>query len=154
MQQDNENGVSEPSRRRLLKGMGALGGALALAGGCPVAHAQKPQSAPGTLSPDARSETQPFYGQHQAGILTPQQASMMLVAFDVLASDKADLERLFRLLTSRFAFLTSGGPAPDTPNPRLPPMDSGILGAYIAPDNLTMTLSVGSSLFDERYGLK
>lgn len=40
MQQDNENGVSEPSRRRLLKGMGALGGALALAGGCPVAHAQ------------------------------------------------------------------------------------------------------------------
>nr|VUD30615.1 Ferrous iron transport peroxidase EfeB [Raoultella sp. NCTC 9187] len=25
---------------------------------------------------------------------------MMLVAFDVLASDKADLERLFRLLTS------------------------------------------------------
>lgn len=154
MQQENENGVSEPSRRRLLKGMGALGGALALACGCPVAHAQKPKSAPGTLSPDARSETQPFYGQHQAGILTPQQASMMLVAFDVLASDKADLERLFRLLTSRFAFLTTGGPAPDTPNPRLPPMDSGILGAYIAPDNLTMTLSVGSSLFDERYGLK
>lgn len=153
MQQDNENGVSEPSRRRLLKGMGALGGALALAGGCPVAHAQKPQSAPGTLSPDARSEVQPFYGQHQAGILTPQQASMMLVAFDVLASDKADLERLFRLLTRRFAFLTTGGPAPDTPNPRLPPMDSGILGAYIAPDNLTITLSVGSSLFDERYGL-
>ncbi|MDN8599811.1 iron uptake transporter deferrochelatase/peroxidase subunit [Citrobacter sp. S2-9] len=154
MQQDNENGVSEPSRRRLLKGMGALGGALALAGGCPVAHAQKPQSAPGTLSPDARSETQPFYGEHQAGILTPQQASMVLVAFDILASDKAELERLFRLLTRRIAFLTTGGPAPETPNPRLPPMDSGILGAWIAPDNLTMTLSVGHSLFDERYGLQ
>jgi deferrochelatase/peroxidase EfeB len=65
-----------------------------------VAHAAKPQSAPGTLSPDARMETQPFYGEHQAGILTPQQASMMLVAFDSLASDKADLERLFRLLTT------------------------------------------------------
>ncbi len=56
---------------------------------------------------------------------------MMLVAFDVLASDKADLERLFRLLTQRIAFLTKG-PAPDTPNPRLPPMDSGILGAWIS----------------------
>ena len=61
------------------------------------------------------------------GILTPQQAAMMLVAFDVLASDKPDLERLFRLLTQRFAFLTQGGAAPETPNPRLPPLDSGIL---------------------------
>jgi deferrochelatase/peroxidase EfeB len=154
MNKQDEYDVAEPSRRRLLKGVGALGGALALAGGCPVAHAAKPQSAPGTLSPDARMETQPFYGEHQAGILTPQQASMMLVAFDVLASDKADLERLFRLLTARIDFLTTGGPAPDTPNTRLPPMDSGILGPYIAPDNLTITVSLGESLFDARYGLQ
>lgn len=154
MNDKEEYGVSEPSRRRLLKGMGALGGALALAGGCPVAHAAKPQSAPGTLSPNARMEKQPFYGEHQAGILTPQQASMMLVAFDVLASDKADLQRLFRLLTQRIAFLTEGGPAPETPNPRLPPMDSGILGSFIAPDNLTITVSLGDSLFDDRFGLR
>ena len=153
MTEHDVDGVSEPSRRRLLKSMGALGGALALAGGCPVAHAAKPKSAPGTLSPDARMETQPFYGDHQAGILTPQQASMMLVAFDVLASDKSELERLFRLLTQRIAFLTTGGPAPDTPNPRMPPMDSGILGGFIAPDNLTITVSLGASLFDDRFGL-
>ncbi|MEN0627773.1 iron uptake transporter deferrochelatase/peroxidase subunit [Phytobacter ursingii] len=154
MNDKEQYGVSEPSRRRLLKGMGALGGALALAGGCPVAHAAKPQSVPGTLSPDARMEKQPFYGVHQAGILTPQQASMMLVAFDVLATDKADLQRLFRLLTQRIAFLTEGGPAPETPNPRLPPMDSGILGPFIAPDNLTITVSLGDSLFDDRFGLR
>lgn len=46
MQYEDKNGVNEPSRRRLLKGIGAL----ALAGSCPVAHAQKTQSAPGTLS--------------------------------------------------------------------------------------------------------
>ena len=153
MNKHDEYDVAEPSRRRLLKGVGALGGALALTGGCPVAHAAKPQSAPGTLSPDARMETQPFHGLHQAGILTPQQASMMLVAFDVLASDKSELERLFRLLTQRITFLTTGGPTPETPNPRLPPMDSGILGSYIAPDNLTMTVSLGASLFDDRFGL-
>lgn len=153
MNKQDEYDVAEPSRRRWLKGVGALGGALALTGGCPVAHAAG-KSAPGTLSPDARMETQPFYGEHQAGILTPQQASMMIVAFDSLASDKADLERLFRLLTRRIAFLTAGGPAPDTPNPRLPPMDSGILGPFIAPDNLTITVSVGESLFDTRYGLQ
>jgi len=146
-------GVDQPSRRRLLKSFGALGGALVVGGGCPMAHAGKPQSAPGTLSPEARTETQPFYGAHQAGVLTPQQAAMMLVAFDVLADDNAALERLFRLLTRRIAFLTAGGPAPDTPNPRMPPVDSGILGKFIAPDNLTITLSLGHSLFDDRFGL-
>jgi deferrochelatase/peroxidase EfeB len=33
-------------------------------------------------------------------------------------------------------------------------MDSGILGDDIYPDNLTITVSVGHSLFDERYGLQ
>ncbi|XTZ36972.1 iron uptake transporter deferrochelatase/peroxidase subunit [Salmonella enterica] len=153
MKQRDDNSASDPVRRRLLKTVGALGGALAFTGGCPLAHAAKPQNSPGVLSPDARSEQQPFYGEHQPGILTAQQASMMLVAFDVLATDKADLERLFRLLTDRIAFLTTGGPAPATANPRLPPMDSGILGTYIAPDNLTITVSVGAALFDKRYGL-
>lgn len=145
MAEQHETGVNEPSRRRWLKGVGAL----ALAAGCPVAHSAK-AAAPAVTG---RDEKQPFYGRHQAGVLTPQQASMMLVAFDVLASDRADLQRLMRLLTTRIAFLTEGGQAPQTPNPRLPPMDSGILGAWIAPDNLTMTVSVGQSLFDERFGL-
>lgn len=154
MEEKTKHGGHLPARRRLLKSLGALGGALAVTGGCPVAHAAKQETSPGTLPPDARMEKQPFYGEHQAGVLTPQQAAMMLVAFDVLASDKADLERLFKLLSARFDFLTTGGPAPDTPNPRMPPMDSGILGAQIYPDNLTFTLSVGTSLFDDRYGLK
>lgn len=149
----DKNDAAQPSRRRLLQGLGMLGGAAALGGGCPFHTAAADSFSPGTVAPNSRQQAQPFYGDHQAGIVTPQQASMMLVAFDVLASDKADLERLFRLLTERFAFLTQGGPAPAVTNPQLPPMDSGILGADIAPDNLTMTLSVGTALFDERFGL-
>ena len=149
------DGVALASRRRLLKGMGILSGALVVAGGCPVhAASDEKTSSPGTLSPGARQERQPFYGAHQAGITTPQQAAMMLVAFDVLATDKADLVRLFRLLTDRIAFLTTGGKAPLVTNPQLPPMDSGILGEDIYPDNLTITVSVGTSLFDERFGLQ
>ena len=149
------NDVALTSRRRLLKGMGILSGALAVAGGCPVQAADGEKSfSPGALSPNARQESQPFYGQHQAGIVTPQQASMMLVAFDVLASDKDGLQRLFKLLTDRIAFLTHGGKAPPVTNPQLPPMDSGILGEDIYPDNLTMTVSVGHALFDERFGLQ
>jgi len=149
----DKNDAAQPSRRRLLQGLGMLGGAAALGGGCPFHTAAADSFSPGTVAPNSRHQAQPFYGAHQAGIVTPQQASMMLVAFDVLASDKAELERLFRLLTERFAFLTQGGPAPAVTNPPLTPMDSGLLGADIAPDNLTMTLSVGTSLFDERFGL-
>jgi deferrochelatase/peroxidase EfeB len=135
--------------------MGILGGAFAVSGGCPVHAAPDDKSfSPGALSPSARQEAQPFYGLHQAGVTTPQQAAMMIVAFDVLATDKADLQRLFRLLNDRIAFLTKGGKAPLVTNPRLPPMDSGILGDDIYPDNLTITVSVGHSLFDERYGLQ
>lgn len=143
------------SRRRLLKGMGILSGALAVGGGCPAHAAPDDKSfSLGALSPTARQEAQPFYGPHQAGITTPQQAAMMLVAFDVLAADKTDLERLFRLLNQRILFLTKGGKAPLITNPRLPPMDSGILGDEIYPDNLTITVSVGTSLFDQRFGLE
>lgn len=75
------------------------------------------------------------------------------MAFDVLATSKADLERLFRLLTERIAFLTHGGKAPEV-DAKLPPLDSGIMGPEIYPDNLTITVSVGASLFDERFGLQ
>ncbi|EPN61835.1 dyp-type peroxidase family protein, partial [Pseudomonas syringae pv. actinidiae ICMP 19079] len=45
-----------------------------------------------------------------------------------------------------------GGPVPES-DPKLPPPDSGILGPIVTPDNLTITVSVGESLFDERFGL-
>jgi deferrochelatase/peroxidase EfeB len=143
-----QSDIASPSRRRLLQGLGMMGGALAL-GADRLAQAEDKPQAP----QDERWEKQPFYGLHQAGIVTPQQASMMLVAFDVLATSKPDLTRLFQLLTQRIAFLTQGGKVPDV-DPRLPPLDSGIMGPEIYPDNLTITVSVGASLFDERFGLQ
>ncbi|AIR68619.1 iron uptake transporter deferrochelatase/peroxidase subunit [Dickeya fangzhongdai] len=140
--------IASPSRRRLLQGLGMMGGALAL-GADRLAQAEDKPQAP----QDERWEKQPFYGPHQAGIVTPQQAAMMLVAFDVLATSKPDLTRLFQLLTQRIAFLTQGGKVPAV-DPRLPPLDSGIMGPEIYPDNLTITVSVGASLFDERFGLQ
>ncbi|WP_199634847.1 iron uptake transporter deferrochelatase/peroxidase subunit [Serratia sp. PAMC26656] len=143
-------GAASPSRRRLLQGLGL--GVLAL-GSSRLTQAAEKEADPLATSQDERWQKQPFYGAHQSGILTSQQAAMMLVAFDVLASNKQDLERLFRLLTARIAFLTSGGKAPEV-DPKLPPLDSGIMGPEIYPDNLTITVSVGTSLFDERFGLQ
>ncbi|WP_192458872.1 iron uptake transporter deferrochelatase/peroxidase subunit [Musicola keenii] len=140
--------AASPARRRLLQGLGMMGGALMLGGNRPAHAETQPQTAQ-----DERWETQPFHGIHQAGVLTPQQAAMMLVSFDILATHRQDLTRLFKLLTQRIAFLTQGGKAEDI-DPRLPPLDSGIMGPEIYPDNLTVTVSVGASLFDDRFGLQ
>ena len=139
-------------RRRVLMGMGAAGVALAgVALSCP-AMAASPAQVTEAPSSERTQDRHDFLGKHQSGIVTPRPASGMLVAFDVLASDRQDLARLFRTLNERIAFLMKGGPVTQV-DPKLPPVDSGILGPVVTPDNLTITVSVGESLFDERFGL-
>lgn len=105
-----------PSRRSLLSGGAAvLGGAsLAQAASEPV---QNPAAAPES---DATAQRQPLHGLHQAGIVTPRPATGLVAAFDVTATSLDELERLFRLLSERIAFLMRGGPAP-TADPGFPP---------------------------------
>lgn len=139
------------NRRRVLLGLGAA------AAGCPVAHgfAATPAAADTGHVTDApighieKHDRVPYHGARQAGIVTPRPAAGIAAAFDVVAQTPEDLDTLFRVLTRRIAFLTQGGPVPEL-DPRLPPADSGILGPRIAPDNLTITVGVGASLFDNR----
>lgn len=152
---DNTQNEINLQRRRVLLGMGVAGAALAgSALSCPAMAASGAANAQVTQAPssDKTQDHHEFHGQHQNGIVTPRPAAGMLVSFDVLATDRADLERLFRILNERIAFLTKGGPVTQV-DPKLPPTDSGILGPVVTPDNLTVTVSVGESLFDERYGL-
>ena len=141
-----------PGRRGLLLGLGfgVAGSALGLgsAGAAPApAEAQAPAS-----ENDGTQEQQAFYGSHQSGIINPQPAAAVFAAFDILAADKQDLRRLMKLLTARFAFLMKGGDA-GLRDPKLPPPDSGVMGSTVFPDNLTVTVSFGASVFDERFGL-
>jgi deferrochelatase/peroxidase EfeB len=146
------------SRRALLKGIG-LAAAV-----CPFSRAMAEEVAKEAESPhhvtDApvanaatADDKLPFYGQHQAGIVTPRPANGMIASFVVVADTPGDLEKLFRRLNERIVFLTSGGPASNV-DPRLPPADSGIVGPFIRPNALTVTVSLGSSLFEERPWLQ
>ncbi|MEO6996550.1 MAG: iron uptake transporter deferrochelatase/peroxidase subunit [Terracoccus sp.] len=99
----------------------------------------------------------PFHGVHQAGILTPapnaKQSYSCFAAFDVVSgTSRAALADLMRTLTGRARLLTAGGALPDL-SVGQPPADSAVLGPDMPADGLTVTVSVGSSLFDERYGL-
>jgi deferrochelatase/peroxidase EfeB len=139
------------SRRRFLQGATAGVAGSALTGGLLAAgaHADAAGNATAaTVVPDIV----PFHGPHQAGVFTPQQSAALFVAFDVTASDKAGLTALFRTLTDRVRFLTSGGTPVDL-GLASPPSDSDILGPVVPADGLTITLGVGSALFDDRFGL-
>lgn len=146
-----------PGRRSMLLGLGAAsGGALlaALPGRQALAQEAGQQEA---RQHDAGasghlSDRVDYLGDHQAGITTDRPPMGLVVSFNVLASTRADLERLLRLLTERIAFLTQGG-TPPVIDPKFPPPDSGLMGPTVAPDNLTITVGVGASLFDHRFGL-
>ena len=151
-EREKTNPPVDAQRRRVLLGLGAAGAALAGSGlSCPVMAAAPAQVTEAPKS-EKTQDRHDYHGQHQAGIVTPRPAAGMVVAFDVLASDREDLERLFRTLDERVRFLMTGGPVEQI-DPKLPPVDSGILGPVVTPDNLTITVSVGESLFDERFGL-
>jgi deferrochelatase/peroxidase EfeB len=131
-------------RRSFLRGALAAGVTGSLVGASAGASASTP--APG------RAPVSPFHGVHQAGILDKPQPRGIVVSFDVLASGRGELTEFFRTLTDRARALTSGTPPPDT-GISAPPADSGVLGPDMPAGGLTVTVGVGSSLFDDRYGL-
>ncbi len=105
-------------------------------------------------APRPGSAAIPYHGVHQAGVVNPKPAQPqgLFLACDVTAADRTELTDLFRTLTDRARFLTAGGTPPD-PGIGGPPTDSGVLGPDVVADRLTVTVGVGASLFDDRYGL-
>jgi deferrochelatase/peroxidase EfeB len=142
------------NRRNLLLGIGAAAGGTLASALTPAQAATDGAHAADAPSPFAGAGgRQPFHGLHQAGITTPRPANGMVAAFNAVVREPADLEALFRRLTERIVFLTQGGQPPDL-DPKFPPADSGILGPVVAPDDLTITVSLGASLFADRPWLK
>jgi deferrochelatase/peroxidase EfeB len=143
------------NRRNFLKGTAAGAAGTALAGGVLIGGAHSDADA-ATNSGLVTEESYPFHGPHQSGVLTPgpsgKQAFTCVAAFNSMANNKAELVDLMRTVTTRTRFLVTGGTAPDL-GVSQPPSDSDVLGPLIPADGLTATLSVGSSLFDDRYGL-
>jgi deferrochelatase/peroxidase EfeB len=146
------------SRRAFLGGALGAGATLAGAGAAAGYAVRQPAeaAAPGAARAEAvlagRLPPVPFHGEHQAGILPRPLPQTIVAAFDVTARSTSDLTGLMRVLTERARFLTTGG-APAPAGISAPPPDSGVLGPDVVPDGLTITLGVGASLFDDRFGL-
>jgi deferrochelatase/peroxidase EfeB len=117
------------TRRAALAGAGAMLVGSAVAGIGAVARSNGPPPAPA------------FDGTRQAGIVTPRQAHLTLAAFDLVTPDREDLPRLLSAWTA-LCERAAGGPD-----------DTGER-AGLGPSGLTVTVGLGASLFDDRYGLR
>jgi deferrochelatase/peroxidase EfeB len=96
----------------------------------------------------------PFGGPHQAGITTlpiPEQG--LVASFSLHTRDRAGLKATLENITDEIRGLMAGKP-PEVRGPAFPPVDSGILGEKPPPDNLSILVGVGASLFDDRFGLE
>jgi len=145
------------SRRGLLgaAGVGLAGLAAGAAGGFAVARDEanpSPQS--------AGTRTYPFYGEHQAGILTPVQDRLHFAAFDVITDAREELAQLLKDWTAAAARMTQGlgaGELGPTSGPYAAPPDDTGEAIGLPPAGLTITFGFGPTLFrkegKDRFGL-
>ena len=142
-------GRSGPSRRRLLTGAG-LFGAGAVAGGLAGYFTGSPDDSPGAA---AGTQTIPFYGAHQAGIITPAQDRLAFGTMNVVpGASRTDLRDLLRAWTGAAARMAAGQLVGEASEANAPPVDTGeAVGSPVF--RLTVTVGYGPALFDDRFGL-
>ncbi|GAA3790300.1 iron uptake transporter deferrochelatase/peroxidase subunit [Sphaerisporangium flaviroseum] len=139
--------------RRKLFGLGAASVA-AVGAGAIATNALMEGTQPAAAA--STSDPLPFYGEHQAGIVTPAQDRLHFVSFDVITKKRDELIDMLQEWTASAARMTQGkdsgtfgavGGAIEAP-----PDDTGeALG--LPASGLTITIGFGPSLFDDRFGL-
>jgi len=157
--------------------MGAMSEGIALA----QAGAQPDSATSSWRKPQDRDKAEPFYGEHQSGILTPPQHQLYFASFDLITNKREDVIQLLKAWTAAAARMSKGETAQ--------PLDSGLKLAVIqaakaankgddemsealdpsmmtadtgetigmSPARLTITFGFGAGLFvkngKDRYGL-
>jgi deferrochelatase/peroxidase EfeB len=150
-------GRASVSRRGLLGAAGA--GIVGLAAGAAGGYALgTEETAPSPQAPGTR--TYPFYGAHQAGILTPVQDRLHFAAFDVITNSRSELVQLLKEWTVAAARMTRGfsaGEVGPTSGPYGAPPDDTGEAIGLPPAGLTITFGFGPTLFRKegksRFGL-
>ncbi|MCJ8013877.1 iron uptake transporter deferrochelatase/peroxidase subunit [Paenibacillus sp. KQZ6P-2] len=155
-QNSNDSILKKPMTRRDVLRLAGTGGLGLLLGGSAVGGmfaAESHRKTEAAKVPSASEDQVPFYGQHQAGIITPAQNFICFAAFDVTASGSNSLQKLFQSWTAAAAAMAEGKQVgEESSNHNLPPVDTGE-SVGLTPSRLTITFGAGPSLFDDRFGL-
>lgn len=146
------------SRRSMLlgSGLGMLGIGLA-AGAGGYFYGEKAGHSQGTISSDVMKIQYPFRGEHQSGIITPQQQQMHIAAYDMISDDREDLIDLLKSWSLAAERMMAGELVGDMKEfKEVPPDDTGeTMG--LGPGALTITFGFGETLFEkdgvDRFGI-
>jgi deferrochelatase/peroxidase EfeB len=147
------------SRRRLI-GAAGVGAAVVGAAGAGALAGRSTVSPADAAATDHLQVAVPFYGEHQAGIVTAQQDRMTFGVFDVTTDSRDDLVAMLQEWTVMAARMCAGEETVDDGavgmNPYAPPADTGeALG--LPASQLTLTIGFGPSLFSkdgvDRFGI-
>jgi deferrochelatase/peroxidase EfeB len=138
--------------------LAATAGLLAAAGARGVTT--EPTTSTGQVNtpiPSGAAASEPFFGEHQAGIITPIQSHTYFAAFNLTAARREDVIDLFKKWTAAAARMTAGQTAePLARDPDAPDVDSAET-MEMGASRLTITFGLGAGLFmkngQDRYGL-
>jgi deferrochelatase/peroxidase EfeB len=147
----------DSSRRRFLKAGVAAGAAL---GAGSVAHAATQAQLKPPALVDPMMVVEPFFGEHQGGIVTPQQSHIYVAVLDLTTDKRDDVIALLKSWTDAAARMSKGETAQpivtdDQPEAKAAPDSGDILGLGAA--GLTITFGFGPGMFTkdghDRYGI-
>jgi deferrochelatase/peroxidase EfeB len=134
------------SRRSALTLAGAFGAGMALGTGGAL-------SARELVDAD---QTVEFYGEHQAGIATPQQDRLHFASFDLIISKAEEVRDLVRMWSEAAARMCAGQPVGGENHDAFVPPEGTGEAQDLAAGRLTVTFGFGPTLFEkdgeDRFG--
>jgi deferrochelatase/peroxidase EfeB len=145
-----------PTRRGLARtaaGLAAAAAGLEMRGRRPALAADRPGNAPD----ENHGASEPFWGAHQGGILTPAQHHTYAAAFDIVTENRDEVIAIFRAWTAAAARMSRGEPVQPLQRDAATALPDSNEVVGLVPARLTLTFGFGAGLFikdgKDRYGL-
>jgi len=147
-EEPTEDNMVVTDRRSFVRGVGAAAIVGLGTAGCVSDAVEVEDIAAGTATPAPA----PFRVARQHGVARAVMSDGAVLGTNVLVTGPDDLAALFQTISVEIERLMAAQPVIDDSEVR-PPSDAGLLGPQPAPTDLAIVMSVGSSLFDDRFGL-